>query len=305
MLKIYRSQILSTFATGYLFTILQYHSMTHYLQCNNCGHRNEMKSEYVVFCTSCGEKLDNNFTQWQRRNPGGTFEDFKRNACFTEEQLPPKLPIRKRRTLKSRSLKEKILIVSITTIFAAVGSWLGSTAVTALRNSKKTDEKVFTEQWVKKTYGSYGLTIETPWELQPSQSPPLQQNTENVIEKLEMFEVDKSKVLSISVVTTKYKPEIGEVNLAMGASGTINGMKNSSGISDLVYDQQEYSVNAIPGFIQRGTYQLQGVEIEFISIIVGKNLNGWQILVMNRKNDEITRKAAERIIQSIQINYPS
>ena len=67
---------------------------------------NEMKSEYVVFCTSCGQKLENNFTNWQRRNPGGTFDEYKQDACFAENQLPPKLPAK-----KNRPLKQKILIV--------------------------------------------------------------------------------------------------------------------------------------------------------------------------------------------------
>lgn len=231
----------------------KYH-MIHYLQCNNCGNRNEMKSEYVVFCTSCGQKLDNNFTQWQRRNPGGTFEDFKQNACFTEDQLPPEVPIKKSRALKSRPMKEKILIVVITTIFAAVGSWLGSTAVTALKNNKKTAEKVLSEQWVEKTYGTYRLTLETPWELKSSTPPPLPENIKRMLEKMETFET---------------------------------------------------SIRNFPGFIQRGTYTQNGYHLAFINIGIVKDLNYWQVMVLSRKDDKVAGQAAERIIQSIQIHYPS
>lgn len=277
--------------------------MTHYLQCTHCGHMNEMKSEYVVFCTSCGQKLENNFTNWQRRNPGGTFDEYKRQACFAENQLPPKVPLKKNRSLKSRSLKEKILIVAITTVFAGVGSWLGSSAVSSIRNNQKTDEKVLSEQWVKKTYGSYGLTLETPWELQPSQSLPVPQNVENVIEKMETFgNNNKSDDFAINVNTIKYKPELGEVNVYGGASGAINGLKNTPGASNFTYTQDEHSIGDLPGYILRGNYLHQGIEIEFVSIITGKDLVAWQVMVMGRKKDDVFCEMAERIIQSIQID---
>ncbi len=278
--------------------------MAHYLLCTYCGQMNEMVSEYVVFCTSCGQKLDNNFTHWQRRNPGGTFDDYKQNICFAENQLPPKFPSKRGRSLKSRPLKEKILIVVITTLFAGIGSWLGSSAVSAIRNSKKTDEKVLSEQWVKKTYGSYGLSIETPWELRPSQSPPLQQNVENVIERMETFgNNDKSDDFVINVNTIKYKTELGEVNVYGGASGAINGLKNTPGVSNFTYTQDEHSIGDLPGYILRGNYLHQGVEIEFVSIISGKDLVAWQVMLMGRKKDDVFREMAERIIQSIQIDY--
>ena len=280
--------------------------MIHYLQCNNCGNRNEMKSEYVVFCTSCGQKLDNNFTQWQRRNPGGTFEDFKRNACFTEDQLPPAIPIKKGKILKSRSLKEKILIVVITTIFAAVGSWLGSAAVTALKNNKKTDEKVLSEQWVKKTYGTYQLTLETPWELKSSTPPPLPENIKRMLEKMETFETSNNDQFKVGVILAKYNPaEIGELNMQGAADGAVNEVKGMQGVTNFVYSEDSYSVSNLPGFIQRGTYTQNGYHIAFINIGIVKDLNYWQVMVLSRRDDKVAEQAAERIIQSIQINYPS
>lgn len=280
--------------------------MIHYLQCNNCGNRNEMKSEYVVFCTSCGQKLDNNYTQWQRRNPGETFEDFKRKACFTEDQLPPAIPITKGKMLKSRSLKEKILIVVITTIFAAVGSWLGSAAVTALKNNKKTDEKVLSEQWVKKTYGTYQLTLETPWELKSSTPPPLPENIKRMLEKMETFETSNDNQFKVGVIEAKYNPaEIGELNMQGAADGAVNEVKGMQGVTNFVYSEDSYSVRNLPGFIQRGTYTQNGYHIAFINIGIVKDLNYWQVMVLSRRDDKVAEQAAERIIQSIQINYPS
>lgn len=279
--------------------------MTHYLKCNNCGKLNEIKSEYVVLCTSCGQKLENNFTQWKHRNPGSTFEDYKNNVCLTESQLPQEPPrSNSRRTLKSRSLKEKILIVATVVLFAGIGSWFGSSAVRNIQNSKKTDKKVLSEQWVKKTYGSYGLYIETPWELKPAAPLPLPENVNKMLERLESFESQNDDQFKIGVVSGKYNPaEVIEMSLQGAADGAVNEVRNMPGVTNFVYSQDSYSVNDIPGFIQRGTYNQRGFKIGFINVGVVKDYNYWQVMILGRENDEVAQKAAERIIKSIQIDY--
>lgn len=273
--------------------------MVHYLQCTHCGHMNEMKSEYVVFCTSCGQKLENNFTNWQRRNPGGTFDEYKQNACLTENQLPPKLPAK-----KNKPLKQKILIVAITTLFAVIGSWLGSSALTAIRNSIKTDEKVLSEQWVKKTYGSFGITLETPWELKSSPPPPLQESVQRMIEHFESFESENDNQFKIGINAAKYNPEeTRELSLQGGADGAVNGVKNMQGVTNFTYSEDNYSVSGLPAIIQRGSYTQDGIKLGFINVVTAKDFNYWQVMVLRRENDDIAKKAAERIIQSIQIDY--
>lgn len=57
----------------------------HYLKCNHCGHFNEVKTKYLVFCESCSKKLDNTFNEWANRNPDKSFEDYKQLICTTEK----------------------------------------------------------------------------------------------------------------------------------------------------------------------------------------------------------------------------
>lgn len=66
-----------------------------------------------------------------------------------------------------------------------------------------------------------------------------------------------------------------------------------------------YSFSNLPGFIQRGTYTRNGHHIAFINIGIVKDLNYWQVMVLSRRDDKVAGQAAERIIQSVQIDYPS
>lgn len=60
----------------------------YYLKCKSCGHLNEVKSEYLIFCSNCNKKLENNYSDWIKRNSEKTFDDWKQLFCTTEITTP-------------------------------------------------------------------------------------------------------------------------------------------------------------------------------------------------------------------------
>lgn len=58
-----------------------------YLKCKNCGHLNEVQSEYLIFCSSCDKKLDDNYSDWKKRNPDKTLDDFKQLICISKSDI--------------------------------------------------------------------------------------------------------------------------------------------------------------------------------------------------------------------------
>lgn len=90
----------------------------HYLNCNNCGHFNEVKTEYLVFCAKCNKKLDNNYSEWTKHNSDKSFEDYKRLICTTEKaDLSKKLP----NTIKIKGLKYWIGFAVAFAVFYVIG----------------------------------------------------------------------------------------------------------------------------------------------------------------------------------------
>src|SRR5262245_13035097 len=57
----------------------------YYLRCTNCGHLNEVKTEYLTFCSNCNKKLENNFSDWHKRNSNKSFADYQAEVCISEE----------------------------------------------------------------------------------------------------------------------------------------------------------------------------------------------------------------------------
>ncbi len=98
----------------------------HFLNCSKCGHFNEVKSEYLVFCTKCDKKLDNNYSDWIIRNSDKTFEDFKNQVCTTNVEEPVKINTTKN---KVKGLKYWIGFTVAFAIFYAVGHFAGQAII--------------------------------------------------------------------------------------------------------------------------------------------------------------------------------
>ncbi|WP_320019299.1 hypothetical protein [Labilibaculum manganireducens] len=112
----------------------------HYLKCNNCGHLNELKSEYMTFCTKCSKKLENNYSDWKNRNSDRSFDEYKQVVCTTEaiESLK-EIPKSKQR----KGLKYWIAFAVAFAIFYAVGQIGGESLAGLFR--KTTFDKALME----------------------------------------------------------------------------------------------------------------------------------------------------------------
>jgi hypothetical protein len=90
----------------------------YFLKCSNCGHLNEVKTEYLTFCKNCNKVLNNNFPDWIKKNPDKSFEDFKQSICTTEVNEAPKSDSR---SIKIKGLKYWIGFAIAFAIFYAIG----------------------------------------------------------------------------------------------------------------------------------------------------------------------------------------
>ncbi len=69
----------------------------HFIKCSNCGHFNEVKTEYLIFCSQCNKKLENNLTDWRKRNSDKSFDDYKQLICTTETNETSKVKVKSSR----------------------------------------------------------------------------------------------------------------------------------------------------------------------------------------------------------------
>ncbi len=267
-----------------------------YLKCSNCGHLNLVKTEYQVFCSNCNKKLENNFQNWKKKHPEKSFEDFKQLVCVSEEDL---LKTTSDKRPKRKGLKYWLAFTILFAIFYAIGEFGGESIVNFFK-SEKTSKLVLKQKWTKNRYG-FGLTVETPVKL-TKDDLPLPDNVKKVIDQMYVYDYMSEKGFKIMINSIKYKPVIKRANLQGAANGSVNKMKSQKGVTNFNYTQDTISNNGIPGFLQKGTYQQNGIEAEFMNAGFAKGILVWQVIVVYQKDDDVGRIAAKRVINSIEIH---
>lgn len=274
----------------------------YYLKCNNCGHLNEVKTEYLSFCSKCNKKLENNFSNWHRKYPEKSLDDYKRLICISEEEIPK--DDFKAKSRRPRGLKYWIGFTVSFAIMYAVGQF-GGEAIVKYFKSEKTSKEVLSQKWIKESYGDFGLTVETPVILMKSDIQ-VPDNLRQMIEKADCFNYMSTKGFKIMITCFKYKPELaGYLDLQGAATGAVNEIKMQKGVTDFVYTEEKIYKDDIPGIIQKGKFKQDGISTEFINNLFTSGLILWQVWVVFQEDDEIGRIASKRVIESIEINIKS
>lgn len=271
---------------------------TYYLNCYNCNKLNEFKSEYQTFCEFCNKKLVNNFPEWEKSNPDKTIQDFKEIFGIRSDTIVL--------NHKRKGLKIPKQITTIIGVFFGIilGYYLfdqSSSKLINLFNFNATRKEILEKEWYRNNYLG-GLTVAVPDKLEKGKLDlPLE--LKNLIDKHEVYESKNKKGFRIWIQAILFKPEAAPFSLEGAALSSLNEVKNQKGVTDFFYSQKSFNLsNNIPGFIQRGSFKMDGYDIEFINTGFNLDLFFWQVLVAHHINDEIGKKAARRVIDSVEIN---
>jgi hypothetical protein len=269
----------------------------HYLKCTKCGFLNDVKGEYLIFCQKCNKKLENNYRDWQKRNPDKTLDDFKSLICISDEEIKSE-PIVKQTIPKSAKILIFFIVGFVLFILTAsiVGKVFGPKFFDSINPNSNT---IMDQKWITEHYGQDGLIVETPFKLNTVELP-YSEEVKAFMENHFGYSI-QTKNLLITICSIKYKPVIGEANLQGAANGSIAEMKMQPGVSDFEYSEDSTKINDIRGIKLTGTFILKNIKYSFVNVIYSKGLNLYQAMVGFPSEEKVGEKIAERLINSIRI----
>lgn len=274
------------------------------LRCTHCGAFNPITSEYQTFCQHCNKKLTNNFPDWHKLNPEKSFDDFKQ-LFGVEEVMPVARKGRSRFFTKDGNGKTKI-------IWGALIGFFVTTAIITFTSNKVTNfiESVFfqkttpeyflTKTWNTSSYGSYGLSMATPFTLRETDMHFPKQLVD-MTEYLKSFQSDKSLPVMVMINVIKYKAGL-PVNLQNGANGAVNEMKSQPEVSDFTYSEIHEKVSDFPAILQTGSYSTSTDKVGFKDLIMLKSHIFMQVTILYEQSDSTGNLVADKIVQSVKIN---
>ena len=269
----------------------------YYIKCNQCGHLNDFQNDYLTFCSSCNKKLENNYTSWQKSNPSKSKEEYIQLFCISDEEF-------QERALNKPKKKSKLAYLIGLAIVVSISSALASIGVNELIDyykKNKNIEKVSEGDWELKSYGTLGLSAETPFDFEQMELP-LPEELKSIIDLSESYTYNSKGGLYILINSVMYSDQIGEFSLDGAAQGSINEMKIEEGVRDLNFEQDDFELNNIPGFRQTGTFLKEETLASFINMGFSKGKIFYQMLLIYPQSNKNAKSIAERISSSVYIN---
>ena len=161
----------------------------HYIQCNHCGKLVEIKSQYMVFCPACKRKMDNSFTEWRKRNPGGSYTAYLDEMAVSESALQGVRDQRRigRAIMRGKAARRGLLalgIALVVTILGISGYWAWNRY-----NRSGSINALLNKAWQISYYDDLGTSLsaigvkyddETRTVINPIEDPEFQENIKMV-----------------------------------------------------------------------------------------------------------------------------
>jgi hypothetical protein len=261
------------------------------LICTYCGTANDLHSEYLVLCAGCGKKLKGSFPEWKKNNKSGTFRDYLNQLAAIGEQKNKQKSAEVKTQSRARIAGWATAIFLIAILISGYlyfsGSWKpGSTSVYA------TPGQVLNDEWSRYTGSRFGLSVELP-------APP-EEMEGNGTNKEEHFTYHPKKGFT---VTLTGRQSAVSMDLEKVATEALNEIMNGMGISNVKYQTAPIMAGDIPGLVLFGTLEEHGTVLDFRCAVFVKSVNSWLVIVKSLNGDPVGTECAERVMESIEINY--
>ncbi len=273
--------------------------MNYYLKCEHCGHLNEIKTSYLVFCEQCGKKMAGNFSNWKMTHYGKTFEDYQKEVCITDQDIAKAEPA-KPRPAKKLSGRQLAGILAGIALVVVIGF---GTSLLVNKYFFPDLEKYMDTEWTEQTCGTLGLRLDAPIRLKKSNEMEEQfpDEARDMILSIESYQTSvMNRKLYIMANSIRYQPEI-KLSLEGALQGAIEEMQNRPKVTDFQRDISPVRRGEVTGGLVSGKWKEGKDLIGYRMLIFIKGNVMWQVMVGYDYTDRYGREIADRIVKSVQI----
>ncbi len=252
-----------------------------YLKCNHCGQLVEVKSEYMVFCPKCHEKLDNSFTAWHTRHPGGTFADYLSQHTVSPEAVSG---LSQQRRLTRRFKRGGNLRRGGVALITALGMVLIFGAIYWGMHRDQRDPslaRLLDAPWRSTYYEDLGASIKFPHELlavADTTSLRVKEDTTQIITAIATRRWSEPSKVSVTASRISYRPDFG-VDRDIASSQILMSMLESGEVQGFEVFRNDYSIEGFSARILSGSYLIGPDPFEFRALMAQRRHTVWYFMV--------------------------
>lgn len=285
----------------------------HYIKCSHCGKLVEIKSQYMVFCPACQKKMDNSFTEWSKRNPGRSYEEYLSGLAVSETAVEGVREQRKigRAIVRGKAARRAFLALGIAvlvTVLSIGGYWAWnrynrSASITALLN----------KAWRISYYDDLGATLKFPFPLE-KESAFSADSLQRENDRLTADTIQRQVVLSavsrrwaepgtVSVTASRidYQPDFG-VDRDIATRQILLNMLQENNLQGFEFFRNDYSIPNVEARSLSGSYLLGIEAFEFRALMAQYGHTVWYFMVAYPRSKPEGLLVAERFFKGILID---
>lgn len=272
-----------------------------YLHCDNCGHPNPLKSEYLTFCEACGKKLPQSFAGWQKLHPMATFPEYAQAVGISLKEKKSTGPLYWiKQQLQTANKGKIILFFSLVFVLIAVtGSLFGKRAMFTFLYPKVPSSSLYSS-WHTATIGRQALEISTPVKLWVHDQP-LEGEDAKVIEYAKTYSNEDGGGIRIAVNMFSYISNVAN-SLEEAVTASHNSMQLKETATEMNCKSVPVLISGMQGVLEEGSYLYKGgIRLAFCNLVMIKGSNRWQIQINYRDDDPVGYQVAQRVLKSVKI----
>lgn len=156
------------------------------------------------------------------------------------------------------------------------------------------------DNWIRHTYGSLGLSIEFPIELTETKMNLPEHANQNVA-KSEVFRFGEEFGFIVMIQSMLLQSNI-KASIEGAINGAITGIRNAPGITDVSYSSKALPISTLTNTLLEGSYFERNMKYDFKYLYIYNQNKFFQVSAGYLSDDNIGRQAAERLIMSVQID---
>ena len=271
-------------------------SAEYFIRCENCGHLNPLKTEFVTFCEQCSRRLHQNFPEWIKTNPGKSLQDFRNEICVQKNGVTSN-------AFSQKKINKKIVLIPLIFIFILIAGagYFYSEKIRDFFLSAKTPDTVLKSKWEKHLVGKYGLSMMLPEKLDKS-TPDIPSDYQKFIKDAESYSYHPSKNFNVVVNSVLFQEGV-QLNLQGAYQGMMNELAGKQDVSNLEFKESPVVSDDVMGVFVEGSFHEKGIFMRFQGIIYMRKSNMWQVVVTYCDDDVVGNNVADRIMESVTVDY--
>jgi hypothetical protein len=278
--------------------------MSH-IKCNHCNQFTELSSEYLTFCSHCGKKLQNNFSDWKRQNAGKTFDDFKNT--FGTDNIENAVP----KKVKNYNPAAMYFFVGLGILLFSCLCYLTVISIQNLlllsnishaisHNTPTAGATAPTDEWTTQSLGKMGYTKLTPYQFNELQIP-LPPEVQTMMNALECYQVMDKEGMMVFIVNMETVDAIYlDENTMTEFMNRFSSIFINSDVGKM--EKKTFMQSKKEGMLLHGDVEIGQSKCKLIVHTLFENHKAWSsfyIIPSDKKDLEIV---AHRMFQSVEIN---